>query len=168
MNAPSGRSAPPSSPAPLGSSVTDAGMRVTTQCQKPLAVGASGSEQVTAKPRAPSGKPDQDSWGERSSPPSTPNLPLVCGIGRVSPSEQSLLVTVKAGTWGRKSYGFGGAGRSAMGTPSDSRGATAGAVLDRDPRHHDRSRTSRFARPAAPCRAISVGPFSPAVHRWDG
>jgi hypothetical protein len=29
--------------------------------------------------------------------------PLTCGIGNVSPSVQSLLVTVKLGTWGRKS-----------------------------------------------------------------
>src|SRR3954471_2851489 len=40
--------------------------------------------------------------------------PLTCGCASVSPSVQSLLVTVKLGTWGRKSYGFGGVGRSAM------------------------------------------------------
>ena len=33
----------PCRPAPLGSSVTEAGMFATAQCQKPLAVGASGS-----------------------------------------------------------------------------------------------------------------------------
>ena len=41
--APSGSDGASSSPAPAGSSVTDAGMLATAQCQKPLAVGASGS-----------------------------------------------------------------------------------------------------------------------------
>ena len=77
-------------------------MLATAQCQKPLAVGASGSYTVTAKLLVPSGKPDQDSCGERSSPPA-PMTPLTCGMGSVSPSVQSLLVTVKLGTWGRKS-----------------------------------------------------------------
>src|SRR4029453_7560805 len=101
------------SPAPLGSEVTDAGMFATAQCQKPLAVGASGSYTVTAKLFVPSGNPDQDSCGERSSPPA-PMTPLTWGMGSVSPSVQSLLVTVKLGTWGRKSSGLGGVGRSAI------------------------------------------------------
>ena len=77
-------------------------MLATAQCQKPLAVGASGSNTVTAKLFVPSGNPDHDSWGERSSPPA-PITPLTWGMGSVSPSEQSLLATVKLGTWGRKS-----------------------------------------------------------------
>src|SRR4029453_15456917 len=90
------------SPAPPGRSVTDAGMFATAQCQKPLAVGASGSYTVTAKLFVPWGKPDQDSRGERSSPPA-PMTPLTCGIGMISPSVHSALVTVKDGTGGRKS-----------------------------------------------------------------
>jgi hypothetical protein len=100
-------------------------MFATAQCQKPLAVGASGSYTVTAKLRVPSGKPDQDSCGERSSPPA-PIIPLTCGIGSVSPSVHSVLVTEKLGTWGRKSYGLGGVGRSAIGAPSGTRGSAAG------------------------------------------
>src|SRR5829696_3051859 len=88
-------------------------MLATAQCQKPLAVGASGSYTVTAKLCVPSGKPDQDSCGERSSPPA-PITPLTCGWGRTAPSVTSVLVTVNEGTCGRKSYGFGGSGRSAM------------------------------------------------------
>ena len=77
-------------------------MLATAQCQKPLAVGASGSNTVTAKLLVPSGKPDQDSWGERSSPPA-PITPLTCGCARAAPSDTSLLVTEKLGTEGRKS-----------------------------------------------------------------
>src|SRR3954464_15247067 len=98
--APSGRVGESLSPAPLGSSVTEAGMFATTQCQNPLVVGASGSYTVTAKLRVPSGKPDQDSCGERSSPPA-PISPLTCGMGSTSPSVHSVLVTVKPGTCGR-------------------------------------------------------------------
>src|SRR3954447_13568877 len=127
--APSGRVGESLSPAPLGSSVTEAGMFATTQCQKPDAVGASGSYTVTAKLWVPSGKPDQDSCGERSSPPA-PITPLTCGWASGCPSEQSVLVTVKPGTWGRKSYGFGGTGRSAM-ESSLGLGRTADAALDR-------------------------------------
>jgi len=100
--APSGSWGASLSPAPEGSSVTEAGRPVTTQCPNPLAVGASGSYTVTAKPRVPSGKPDHDSCGERSSPPA-PITPLTCGIGSRSPSLTSVLVTVKVGSWGRKS-----------------------------------------------------------------
>src|SRR5688572_16451811 len=40
--------------------------------------------------------------------------PLTCGMGRTSPSARLSLVTVNEGTSGRKSYGLGGFGRSAM------------------------------------------------------
>jgi hypothetical protein len=89
-------------PAPAGSSVTEAGMFATAQCQKPLPVGASGSSTVTAKLRVLSGNPDHDSCGERSSPPA-PITPLTCGIASVPPSVTSVLVTVNDGTAGRKS-----------------------------------------------------------------
>ena len=45
-------------------SVTETGMSKTTQCQKPLPVGASGSKHVTAKLRVSGGKPSQRRWGE--------------------------------------------------------------------------------------------------------
>ena len=118
------------SPAPLGSSVTDAGMLATAQCQNPLAVGASGSYTVTAKLLVPSGNPDHDSCGERSSPPA-PMTPLTCGVASVSPSAQSVLVTVKEGTCGRKSYGLGGVGRSAMVVSSAGTGRAGTGVLGR-------------------------------------
>src|SRR5690606_21031652 len=98
----SGRPEPFSSPAPDGSSVTDAGMLNTAQCQNPDAVGASGSKQVTAKLLVSAGKPSHRRCGDRSSPPA-PILPDRCGVGSVSPSAMSLLVTVNVGTWGRKS-----------------------------------------------------------------
>src|SRR4051812_19172992 len=128
--APSGRVGESLSPAPLGSSVTEAGMFATTQCQNPLVVGASGSYTVTAKLRVPSGKPDQDSCGDRSSPPA-PKTPLTCGIDSCWPSVTSALVTVKLGTWGRKSYGFGGTGRSAMEDPLGSRSVQVGRAVCR-------------------------------------
>src|SRR5687768_434725 len=59
--------------------------------------------------------------------------PLTCGMGSVAPSVQSLLVTVKLGTCGRKSYGLGGVGRSAMAVVSSVRGWFPGI----DPRHVD-------------------------------
>ena len=49
----------------VGSEVQSAGRSTRTQCQKPLGVGASGSKQVTVKLLVSSGKPDQDSCGER-------------------------------------------------------------------------------------------------------
>jgi len=57
---PRGSLDPVSSPAPVGSSVTLAGMSTTAQCQKPLPVGASGSNVVTTNLRVPSWKPLQD------------------------------------------------------------------------------------------------------------
>src|SRR4029450_4238485 len=104
----------------------------TAQCQKPLAVGASGSYTVTAKLLVPSGNPDHDSCGERSSPPA-PMPPLTCGAASVSPSAQSVLVTVKEGTCGRKSYGLGGVGRSAMVVSFSGTGGRA----EHDPRQRD-------------------------------
>src|SRR5699024_12216813 len=55
---------------PTGSDVVVAGMSQASQCQNPESVGASGSEQVTAKERVPSGAPEQERSGERFSPPS--------------------------------------------------------------------------------------------------
>ena len=68
-NAPGGRPSPEGPPAPRGSSVTEAGIPATTQCQKPLPVGASGSKQVTAKPAVSGGNPDQRRWGLTLPPP---------------------------------------------------------------------------------------------------
>src|SRR3954447_26420315 len=78
--------------------------------------------------------------------------PLTWGWGSVSPSVMSVLVTLKLGTWGRKSYGFGGRGRSAM-VNSLGLGRTADAVLDRDPRPGGTTvqrSTSQFSRPGRP------------------
>ena len=44
-------------------------MFTTTQCQKPLPVGASGSKQWTAKLLVPAGTPDQESCGDLLPPP---------------------------------------------------------------------------------------------------
>src|ERR1700755_1007615 len=73
------------SPTPAGRSVTVAGRLATAQCQKPDAVGASGSYTVTAKLFVPSGNPEQDSCGLTSSPPA-PVLPLTCGFDSACPS----------------------------------------------------------------------------------
>src|SRR5689334_20999449 len=96
---------------PRPSSVTEAGRLTTTQCQKPLPVGASGSKQVTTKPRVSAGKPDQASCGERFLPPT-----LVWAYSSSSgwPSVTSVLVTVKDGTLGRMSYGSGAKARSRL------------------------------------------------------
>src|SRR5918998_1060298 len=91
--------------------VTEAGRFTSDQCQKPLPVGASGSKQVTTKPRVCSGKPDQDSCGERFLPPTL-------GCANISssgcPSVTSVLVTVKDGTAGNRSYGSGAMARSRL------------------------------------------------------
>ena len=50
--------------APCAKPVASAGMLNAAQCQKPAAVGASGSKQVTAMDLVPSGSPDQFSSGE--------------------------------------------------------------------------------------------------------
>src|SRR5690348_3891235 len=102
VNAPSG-----SGSTPRGSSVTETGRFTTTQCQNPLPVGASGSKQVTTKPRVSAGKPDQESCGDRFLPPT-----LLCTYSSSSgcPSAMSVLVTAKEGTGGRMSYGSGASG----------------------------------------------------------
>src|ERR1035437_4877118 len=82
-------------------------MSATAQCQNPLRVGASGSYQVTAKLSVSAGKPDQDSCGERSSPPA-PLTPETCGGDSGCPSTMSVLVSVKEGTLGRNAYGNSG------------------------------------------------------------
>src|ERR1035437_4345533 len=87
-------------------------MSATAQCQNPLPVGASGSWQVTAKLIVSAGKPDQDSCGERSSPPA-PRTPETCGGDSGFPSAMSVLVSVKDGTSGRNVYG--NSGRSVLG-----------------------------------------------------
>src|SRR5690349_21709613 len=111
MNALPGRSAP-SAPAPASSEVQSAGRSTSTQCQKPLGVGASGSKQVTVKLLVSSGKPDHDSWGERS--PSALTWSSLSGW----PSVTSSLVTVNDGTAGSRSYGSGLTGRSRLMTRS--------------------------------------------------
>src|SRR5512144_306485 len=94
--------------APVSSEVTSAGRSTSTQCQKPEGVGASGSKQVTTKLLVSSGKPDQLSWGDMFPFSATWSSPSGC------PSWTSVLVTVKEGTCGRKSYGFGAALRSRL------------------------------------------------------
>src|SRR5690242_19035583 len=105
MNALPGRSAP-SAPAPAGSDVQSAGRSTTSQCQKPLGVGASGSKQVTTKLLVSSGKPDHDSCGEVL--PNSATWSSLSGW----PSVTSSLVTVNDGTEGSRSYGSGVTGRS--------------------------------------------------------
>src|SRR6478735_10180794 len=100
--APPGNSLP--SPAFAGNSVTLAGRLATAQCQKPDAVGASGSYMVTAKLRVSSGNPDQLSCGETSSPPA-PKIPLTWALASGSPSVMDSEVSVKPGSSGRKEYG---------------------------------------------------------------
>ena len=96
MNACPGSSAS-SAPMPAGSSVVSAGRSTSTQCQKPLGVGASGSKQVTVKLLVPSGARLHDSWGEEFPP--SPTWASVSGW----PSLTSVLVTSKDGTGGRRS-----------------------------------------------------------------
>src|SRR3954468_10976205 len=90
MNALPG-SAAPSAPAPASSEVTSAGRSTSTQCQKPLGVGASGSKQVTVKLLVPSGAPSHDSCGDRL--PWSATWASCSG----SPSVTSALVTVNDG-----------------------------------------------------------------------
>src|ERR1700754_3159821 len=103
VSAPPGNSLP--SPAPAGNSVTLTGRLATAQCQKPEAVGASGSYTVTAKLRVSSGKPDQDSCGEVSDPPA-PMMPLTWSLPQTCPSVNVSEVRVNVGRSGRKSYGL--------------------------------------------------------------
>ena len=92
------------SPIPAGRSVTVAGRLATAQCQKPDAVGASGSYMVTAKLRVSSGNPDQLSCGETSSPPA-PMIPLTWAFASGWPSVIDSEVSVNPGSSGRKEYG---------------------------------------------------------------
>src|SRR4051812_33791593 len=91
MNALPGRSAP-SAPAPASREVQSAGRSTSTQCQKPLGVGASGSKQVTVKLLVASGKPDHDSCGDVS--PNSLTWSSLSGW----PSVTLSLVTVNDGT----------------------------------------------------------------------
>ena len=94
------------SPTPAGSSVTVAGRLATAQCQKPDAVGASGSYTVTAKLRVSSGNPDQLSCGETSSPPA-PMMPLTWSLASGWPSvTDSDGQRERRAASGRKSYGL--------------------------------------------------------------
>src|SRR6185503_19175369 len=58
----------PGSPAPSGNSVVETGMLTTSQCQKPLPVGASGSYTVRARLFASAGTSFHTSGGEIFSP----------------------------------------------------------------------------------------------------
>src|SRR5215217_3464440 len=95
-------------------------MSATAQCQKPLGVGASGSNIVTTKLRVSAGKSLHVNCGERSSPPA-PNMPLIWGVGSCSPSATSMLVSVKAGT---------GASRAKGSHASDAAGVAVCAATD--------------------------------------
>src|SRR5215475_5298802 len=97
-----GRSRP--SPAPAGRSVTEAGRLATAQCQKPDAVGTSGSNIDTVKLRVSAGKPDQLSCGEMSNPPA-PRMPLTCSWASCSPLATDFEVNEKVLIRGMKSYG---------------------------------------------------------------
>src|SRR2546429_3279792 len=82
-------------------------MPSTSQCQKPEPVGASGSKHVTAKLLVSSGKPDQDSEGERFRP-DMPNPSKTWSSDSICPSAMSSLRRSNDGTSGWKSYGSGG------------------------------------------------------------
>src|SRR5579863_7708400 len=101
-NAPLGSPVPSVPAALVSSSVTDAGMLSTIQCQNPDPVGASGSKQVTAKLLVSAGKPDQDSDGEMFPPvmpqPSKTWFSFIC-----SPCVTSSLCNSNEGTSGMKS-----------------------------------------------------------------
>ena len=72
--------------------VESPGMSQATQCQNPDPVGASGSKQVTAKERVPSGAPDQLRSGERFSPPRSSTS---CWAATTEPSGVAAEVRVK-------------------------------------------------------------------------
>src|SRR6476469_3979632 len=90
------------SPTPAGRSVTVAGRLATAQCQKPDAVGASGSYTVTAKLRVSSGKPDQESCGATSDPPA-PIMPLTWSLASGCASLTDSDVMVNDGSFGSNS-----------------------------------------------------------------
>jgi hypothetical protein len=68
-----------------------AGMLNTVQCQKPVLVGASGSNRVTTKLLVSAGAPDHDSSGDVLPPPQPLNSD---DVGNVPPAENVLLVTM--------------------------------------------------------------------------
>ena len=77
-------------------------MSMSTQCQKPDPVGASGSKQVTAKPWVSAGKPDQDRDGEMFFP--VMPKPLYTWLSVIiSPSVTSSLRSSNDGRGGTKS-----------------------------------------------------------------
>ena len=82
-----------------------AGRFTSSQCQKPLWVGASGSKQVTTKPLVSSGKPDQRRCGEWSLSPPAIGATKLLSIS--SPSVTSSLSSVNDGLGGSRSYGSG-------------------------------------------------------------
>src|SRR5262245_5317133 len=85
---------PPSMPSPRSIDVALAGMLNTTQCQKPLGVGASGSNIVSTKPCVPAGLPLQCRLGETLNP-EQPKLSKTCSLSMVDPSGISSLASVK-------------------------------------------------------------------------
>ena len=98
-NAPSGRPEPSVPAALVSSSVTEAGMSSTTQCQNPEPVGASGSKQVTAKLSVSAGNPDQRSEGEMF-PPVMPHSSKTWFSAIIWPSATSSLCSSNDGTSG--------------------------------------------------------------------
>src|SRR6478672_856867 len=92
--APAGSAWPFGSPAPAGNVVVFAGMLYTTQCQKPLPVGASGSYVVTTKLLVPAGAPLHWSAGETFCPGHPMMLPTFFSA-IVAPGLRSGLVSVK-------------------------------------------------------------------------
>src|SRR6185436_19651938 len=86
--------AAPPLPAPLASEVVAAGMSMTSQCQNPLPVGASGSYMVSTKLCVPGGAPVHDRLGETFCP-EQPNALRTCSLPIVPPAGTSVLVSVK-------------------------------------------------------------------------
>src|SRR3984957_11255428 len=80
------------SPASSGIEVVEAGMLKTTQCQKPLPVGASGSYTVIAKLLVSLGAPLQLNDGD-ALPPLQPKVFATCASLMVEPSATSPLVS---------------------------------------------------------------------------
>src|SRR2546421_6865363 len=97
----SGSWVPSAEPAPAGSEVVEAGMSATTQCQKPLPVGACGSYIDTTKLFVSEGNPDHDSWGEMSPPPGTPRICDSWASGSGWPSAMVSLERWNDGTSGK-------------------------------------------------------------------
>src|SRR5699024_2464592 len=87
-----------------GNEVTEGSILNADRCQKPLAVGASGSKQVRVKLWGPAGTFDQDSCGSSSRPP-TPRLSITERVGSGPLSVKSWLVTVISCKVGNGAYG---------------------------------------------------------------